>query len=130
MLQHLCDRATTKQPYTEEEAATHILNWTKHLEKGTNTIARQLDRKRHQAQPSPVAFAMVTKLHGCIHLMHGFEEIAMDVETHEADGCLGFFLGNQDFCRPRCTVQPALLVHLFKMSKRLQDSSCSPIIMV
>ena len=95
MLHHKAWEAATQNKLTEGNAAQHILHWIEIMNRGASAMARALDRERRCTHPRLVAFAMVPKLHGRIHLAHGFEEIILDDESHDADGCLGFFLGDR-----------------------------------
>jgi hypothetical protein len=63
-LRHKAWEAAQRNELTDPSAANHILHWVEIMSAGASTIARALDHERRCAQPRPVAFAMVSKLHG------------------------------------------------------------------
>jgi hypothetical protein len=95
-------------------AAAHINRWTDIIDSGDHALERALSKERSHLKRLPIVFGFVEPDSNQIQLAHGFEEITMDTEYHDADGRIGFFLGDRIITRidnvaqqhdpPFCTV--------------------------
>jgi hypothetical protein len=86
-------------------AASHINKWSAILKAGDRALERALHKERRRTQRSPIVFAMLAPGSSKIHLAHGFEEVTVDEDEHEADGKIGFFLGDRITTKVDGTIQ-------------------------
>jgi hypothetical protein len=94
-LLYLSEAAKGDDPLDSTTAASHINKWTDILDAGERALERALHKERRRTNRSPIVFAMLAPGSNKVQLAHCFEEITVDDEAHEADGQIGFFLGDR-----------------------------------
>jgi hypothetical protein len=75
--------------------AAHIIKWTEIMGKGPHAFEQALNKERRRLTRNPVVFAVMEPHSNTVQLAHGFKDMALDDEGHEATETVGFFLGDR-----------------------------------
>jgi hypothetical protein len=65
------------------------------LTKGPHSFEKALSKERRRMNPTPIVFTIMEPRSNKVQLAHGFEDIAVDNEEHDANESVGFFLGDR-----------------------------------
>jgi hypothetical protein len=79
----------------EMERADHIIKWTDILTQGPHAFEKALSKERRHMNPTPIMFAIMEPRSNKVQLAHGFKDIAVDDEEHDANESVGSFLGDR-----------------------------------
>ena len=79
----------------ETAAANHIVRWIKILQRGPDAFEAAILKERRKIKQEPLVFAIMTGNERIIDVAHGINIITMENEEHDADGLIGFFLGDR-----------------------------------
>jgi hypothetical protein len=94
-LLYLSEQAKGDDSVNGMAAATHINKWTAILGHANTEFERALHKESRRLTRHPIAFAFLEPASNKVQLLHGIEEIAMDNEEHDAEGRIGFFIGDR-----------------------------------
>jgi hypothetical protein len=79
----------------DDGAAKHIVQWTNILHNGGEVFGMAISRERRRLTQQPLVFGAIIGEGRAVNIVHGFNIITLDNETHDADGMVGFFLGDR-----------------------------------
>jgi hypothetical protein len=94
-LLYLSEQAKGDDSVNGMAAATHINKWTTILGQAGAAFERAMHKESRRLTWRPLAFAFLEPASNKVQLMHGIEEISMDNEEHDAEGRVGFFIGDR-----------------------------------
>jgi hypothetical protein len=94
-LVYMLEEAKGDATIDEMELADHIIKWTDILTKGPHAFEKALSKERRRMNPTPIVFAIMESRSNKVQLAHGFEDIVVDDEEHDANERVGFFLGDR-----------------------------------
>jgi hypothetical protein len=94
-LAYLSEQIKGDKAIDDITAAAYINKWNSSILAGTATFEHDLNRARRR-NPQPTVFAIMDVASNFIQLAHGIEEVVLDdADDHDADGQIGFFLGDR-----------------------------------
>jgi hypothetical protein len=93
-LMHMAEGASHNEQLSDHAAMSHILQWMPILLKGGTAFGAAINKEGRKLTQRPLLFATMVGSSHYINIAHGINQIAMDDDTHGADGLVGFFVND------------------------------------